>query len=58
MFFYNETGYQTSKIETRGVVFAGDQILLVKERGLRALPGSWIDYNESIASNTVKEVKE
>lgn len=56
--FCNETSYQTPKIETRRVVFAGDQILLVKERGLWALPGGWIDYNGSVASNTVKEVKE
>lgn len=56
--FCNETGYQTPKIETRGVVFKDKKILLVKEKGKWSLPGGWVDYDQSIASNTVKEVKE
>ena len=56
--FCNETGYQTPKIETRAVIFKENRILLVKERGKWALPGGWVDYNESINSNTIKEAKE
>ena len=56
--FCNETGYQTPKIETRAVIFKENRILLVKERGKWALSGGWVDYNESINSNTIKEAKE
>lgn len=56
--FCNETGYQTPKLETRAVIFKENKILLVKEKGKWALPGGWMDYNETVASNTIKEVKE
>lgn len=57
--FCNETGYQTPKMDCRGAVFQGDKILLVKEiNGLWALPGGWVDVNQSVGSNTVKEMKE
>ena len=37
-----------------------DKILLVKEKATNtwALPGGWVDVNESVKSNTIKEVKE
>lgn len=56
--FCNETGYQTPKIETRAAIFNENKILLVKEQDKWSLPGGWVDYNESISSNTIKEVKE
>lgn len=56
--FCNEVGYQTPKLDTRAAIFNENRILLVKENGKWSLPGGWIDYNESISSNTVKEVKE
>lgn len=56
--FCNEVGYQTPKLETRAVIFKENKILLVKEKDKWALPGGWIDYNETVASNTIKEVKE
>lgn len=57
--FCSEAGYQTPKIDTRGVVFKDDKILLVHENdGYWALPGGWCDVLESVKSNTVKEVKE
>ena len=56
--FCNESGYQTPKLDTRAVIFKDNKILLVKEQDKWSLPGGWVDYNESIASNTVKEVKE
>ena len=56
--FCNEKGYQTPKIETRAAIFKENKILLVQEKGKWALPGGWVDYNLTVAENTVKEVKE
>jgi len=58
--FCNETGYQTPKMDTRAAIFKGDKILLVKEKSTNtwSLPGGWVDVNESVKSNTIKEVKE
>lgn len=57
--FCNETGFQTPKLDTRAAIFHDDKILLVQEKnGTWALPGGWVDVNQSIATNTVKEVKE
>lgn len=57
--FCNETGYQTPKVDTRAAVFIDGKILLVHENSGRwSLPGGWCDVDQSISSNTVKEVKE
>mgnify|MGYP001664166537 FL=1 len=57
--FCNETGFQTPKIDTRAAIFNNDKILLVKELdGKWSLPGGWVDVNQSIYSNIIKEVKE
>ncbi len=57
--FCNETGFQTPKLDTRAAIFQQDKILLVEEKnGTWSLPGGWVDVNESIKSNTIKEVKE
>ncbi len=57
--FCNETGYQTPKLDCRAAVFSDGKILLVQERtGLWALPGGWVDVNQSVGANTIKEVKE
>ncbi|MCL1932533.1 MAG: NUDIX hydrolase [Candidatus Azobacteroides sp.] len=57
--FCNETGFQTPKLDTRAAIFRDDRILLVKENnGTWSLPGGWVDINESVKSNTIKEVKE
>lgn len=57
--FCNEVGYQTPKIETRGVLFKDNKILMVKELdGKWSLPGGWCDVMESVKSNTIKEMKE
>lgn len=57
--FCNETGFQTPKIDTRGVIFKDDKILLVKEKNRKwSLPGGWVDFNQTIRSNVEKEVKE
>lgn len=57
--FCNESGYQTPKIDTRAAVFIDGKILLVHENnGTWALPGGWCDVDQSIRSNTEKEVLE
>ena len=58
--FSGEVGYATPKVDTRGVVFREDRILLVKERsdGRWTLPGGWADPLESVAESVVREVKE
>lgn len=59
LLFCSEKGYQTPKLVTRAAVFEGDRILLVHEKdGNWSLPGGWVDVQQSIESNTVKEVKE
>lgn len=57
--FCNETGFQTPKLDTRAAIFKGGKILLVKEKsGFWSLPGGWVDVNQTIKTNTEKEVKE
>ncbi|WP_028982627.1 NUDIX hydrolase N-terminal domain-containing protein [Sporolactobacillus terrae] len=57
--FCNETGYQTPKLDTRAAIFQDEKIVLVKENnGVWSLPGGWVDVDQSIKSNTKKEVKE
>ena len=57
--FCNENGYQTPKIDTRAAIFKDEKILLTHENnGTWSLPGGWCDILESVASNTIKEVKE
>lgn len=57
--FCNETGYQTPKVDTRAAVFVNGKILLVHENnGTWSMPGGWCDVDQSVASNTEKEVKE
>jgi ADP-ribose pyrophosphatase YjhB (NUDIX family) len=58
--FINETGYQTPKVDVRGVVFRNNQILLVKEKSDEkwALPGGFCDVGLSAGENIVKEIKE
>lgn len=57
--FCNETGYQTPKIDTRAAVFVEDKIVLVHENnGTWSLPGGWCDVDQSVSSNTEKEVRE
>ncbi len=58
--FSSQSGYATPKVDTRGVVFLTDQILLVRELsdGCWTLPGGWADPLESAAEAVVREVKE
>lgn len=57
--FCNETGYQTPKLDSRAAIFEDGKILLVKENSGRwSLPGGWVDVDQSVGTNTIKEVKE
>lgn len=57
--FCSETGYQTPKVDTSAAVFIDGKILLVHENnGTWSLPGGWCDTDQSVASNTEKEVFE
>ena len=58
--FCSDSGYQTPKVDTRAAVFDdGGRILLVHEKnGTWSLPGGWCDVDQSVFSNTEKEVAE
>jgi ADP-ribose pyrophosphatase YjhB (NUDIX family) len=58
--FASETGYQTPKVDVRGVVFRGDQILLVRETidGRWSVPGGWADVGYTPFEVARKEVQE
>jgi len=58
--FSAEKGYQTPKVDVRGVVFRGDQILMVRETidGCWSIPGGWADVGLTPSEVVVKEVRE
>lgn len=58
--FAADRGYATPKVDVRGAVFSGGEILLVKELrdGRWTLPGGWADVGDSPAEATVREVYE
>ena len=55
-----EVGYATPKIEVRGGVFAGERVLLVRERsdGRWTLPGGWVDVNDAPSEAVAREILE
>ena len=58
--FASETGYQTPKVDVRGVVFNDDKILMVRETidNRWSLPGGWADVGFTPKEMAVKEVWE
>lgn len=58
--FTHDTGYQTPKVDVRGVVFKDNTILLVQEAkdNRWSLPGGFCDVGLSPAENIVKEIEE
>lgn len=58
--FAGEEGYQTPKIDVRGVIIQAGKIMLVQEKldGKWALPGGFCDVGLSPSENVTKEVKE
>jgi ADP-ribose pyrophosphatase YjhB (NUDIX family) len=53
-----EVGHATPKLDVRGIVFRGDEILLVREDGSWSLPGGWVDVGESPSEAVEREVLE
>jgi ADP-ribose pyrophosphatase YjhB (NUDIX family) len=53
-----EVGHATPKLDVRGAVFRGNEILLVREDGAWGLPGGWADVGESPGESVVREVLE
>jgi ADP-ribose pyrophosphatase YjhB (NUDIX family) len=55
-----EEGYATPKVDVRGGVFEGDEVLLVRERsdGKWTLPGGWVDVNDAPAEAVAREIFE
>lgn len=58
--FGNERGYQTPKVDVRGIIFEDDKILMVREKadGCWTLPGGWADVGLTPYENVIKEVRE
>ncbi len=58
--FTSETGYQTPKVDIRGVVFKENKILMVREKidGKWSLPGGWADVNTSVSESAMRECLE
>jgi ADP-ribose pyrophosphatase YjhB (NUDIX family) len=59
--FAGAKGYETPKVDVRGVVFRDGNILLVRERldgGRWTLPGGWADVNDRPAEAVEREVWE
>jgi ADP-ribose pyrophosphatase YjhB (NUDIX family) len=57
--FANDSGYQTPKVDIRGILLNENKILLVKEQnGLWSLPGGWADIGRSLFENVEKEFME
>jgi ADP-ribose pyrophosphatase YjhB (NUDIX family) len=53
-----EAGHATPKLDVRGAVFRGDEILLVREPTGWSLPGGWVDVGESPSEAAEREVLE
>jgi ADP-ribose pyrophosphatase YjhB (NUDIX family) len=55
-----EHGYATPKVDVRGGVFRGDEVLLVRERadGRWTLPGGWVDVNDAPSAAVAREILE
>jgi ADP-ribose pyrophosphatase YjhB (NUDIX family) len=58
--FAAEAGHATPKVDVRGVVFRGEEILLVRglDDGLWTMPGGWAEVGESPRAAAEKELRE
>ena len=58
--FGNEIGYATPKVDVRGAVFQGSDVLLCKEAsdGKWSLPGGWADVNDPPSAAVIRELGE
>lgn len=55
-----EEGYTTPKLDVRGAMFRGDEVLLVRERsdGKWTVPGGFADVNEWPSLSVLKEIEQ
>jgi ADP-ribose pyrophosphatase YjhB (NUDIX family) len=58
--FEHQKGYQTPKVDVRGVVIVDGKLLMVREKvdGCWSLPGGWADVGLTPYENAIKEVWE
>ncbi len=59
--FAQEAGYTTPKVDVRGAVFLGDELLLVRElmdNGRWTLPGGWCDTGDTPRQAVEREMRE
>ncbi len=58
--FQEDTGYPTPKVDSRGVIFKDNKILLVREiaDGGWTLPGGWCDNGLTPSENVIREIWE
>ncbi|MHB1319500.1 MAG: NUDIX hydrolase [Anaerolineae bacterium] len=58
--FAEQAGYATPKVDVRGIVFRGDEILLVQEHadGLWTVPGGWADPGDTPSAAVEREIRE
>jgi ADP-ribose pyrophosphatase YjhB (NUDIX family) len=58
--WFVEDGYATPKVDVRGAVFRGDQVLMVRERvdDKWTLPGGWADVNDTPSHAVLKEIEQ
>jgi ADP-ribose pyrophosphatase YjhB (NUDIX family) len=58
--WFVEDGYSTPKIDVRGVVFRGSEVLMVRERmdGKWTVPGGWADVNDAPSHAVEKEIEQ
>lgn len=58
--FAEQAGYATPKVDVRGIVFRGDEILLVQEHadGLWTVPGGWADPGDTPSAAVEREIWE
>ena len=58
--FEKETGYATPKVDVRGAVFRGGDVLLSRELddGCWSLPGGWADVNDPPSVAVIRELRE
>lgn len=59
--FANQAGYTTPKVDVRGAIFRGSELLLVREMldgGRWTLPGGWADSDETPSQAVEREVWE
>ena len=58
-YFTCDTGYKTPKMDSRAVCFKEDKLLLAQESdGKWSIPGGWIDIDQTLSQNLVKEAWE